>query len=146
MKCNHEKIKSVNCKIYCLYCGEELPIDYIIGKKKIEQQNNQENGENPPENAPETQQTDEQTSAPAEAAAIARETIFVSSSTSYTCMSWPGSPMLSCAAFSRSMTCRRTRQKRPKKPRKRQTKQKPGTPGERVANNGYSLRPDYRRQ
>ena len=67
MNCKHEKIKSVNCKIFCLYCGEELPIDYIIGKKKIEQQNTQENGENPPENAPEEQQTDEQTSAPAEA-------------------------------------------------------------------------------
>ena len=57
MSCKHEKIKSVNCKIYCLYCGEELPIDYIIGKKRIEQQDTQENGENPPENAPEEQQT-----------------------------------------------------------------------------------------
>lgn len=67
MSCKHEKIKSVNCKIFCLYCGEELPIDYIIGKKRIEQQDTQANGENPPENAPEEQQTDEQTSALAEA-------------------------------------------------------------------------------
>ena len=68
MSCKHEKIKSVNCKIFCLYCGEELPIDYIVGRKRIEQQGTQENGENPPENAPDEQQTDEQTSDPAEAA------------------------------------------------------------------------------
>ena len=35
MNCNHEKIKSVNCEIFCLYCGEKLPIDYLVAKDRI---------------------------------------------------------------------------------------------------------------
>lgn len=25
MSCNHERIKSVNCKLFCIDCGAELP-------------------------------------------------------------------------------------------------------------------------
>jgi hypothetical protein len=38
MACNHERIKSVNCVIYCCDCGAELPIDYRVGRERIEQQ------------------------------------------------------------------------------------------------------------
>lgn len=59
MICLHEKIKSENCVIKCMLCGEVLPIDYIIAKPRIEAQKQAENpapdpepGNNPPE--PET--------------------------------------------------------------------------------------------
>ena len=32
MGCNHERIKSVNCRIYCDICGVELPADFVPGK------------------------------------------------------------------------------------------------------------------
>ena len=35
MACNHERIKSVNCVISCVLCGEILPIDYLVGKDRI---------------------------------------------------------------------------------------------------------------
>lgn len=35
MACKHERIKSVNCVIYCDICGKELPIDYLVGKDRI---------------------------------------------------------------------------------------------------------------
>jgi hypothetical protein len=35
MACNHERIKSVNCVIYCDICGEKLPVDYLVGKGRI---------------------------------------------------------------------------------------------------------------
>lgn len=38
MTCKHEKLKSVNCHIYCQICGEELPIDYLVGKDRIKAQ------------------------------------------------------------------------------------------------------------
>ena len=38
MACKHEKLKSVNCHIYCQICGEELPIDYLVGKDRIKAQ------------------------------------------------------------------------------------------------------------
>ena len=38
MSCKHEKLKSVNCHIYCQICGEELPIDYLVGKDRIKAQ------------------------------------------------------------------------------------------------------------
>ena len=38
MGCTHERIKSVNCVIYCADCGEKLPIDYLVGKDKIKEQ------------------------------------------------------------------------------------------------------------
>lgn len=36
MACNHERIKSVNCRIFCDICGVELPVDYLMGKHKTE--------------------------------------------------------------------------------------------------------------
>ena len=39
MNCKHERIKSVNCEIFCLECGEKLPIDYLVGKERIAEQN-----------------------------------------------------------------------------------------------------------
>lgn len=42
MNCNHEKIKSVNCEIFCLFCGEKLPIDYLAAKARIAAQKSAE--------------------------------------------------------------------------------------------------------
>jgi hypothetical protein len=42
MACKHERIKSVNCVIYCDICGEKLPIDYIVGKDRIAEQKAEE--------------------------------------------------------------------------------------------------------
>ena len=39
MSCKHERIKSVNCHIFCDICGEELPIDYLVAKDRIAAQN-----------------------------------------------------------------------------------------------------------
>lgn len=36
--CKHERIMSVNCVIYCAECGEILPIDYLVGKDRIKEQ------------------------------------------------------------------------------------------------------------
>lgn len=36
--CNHERIKSVNCEIFCAICGEKLPVDYLVGKDRVAQQ------------------------------------------------------------------------------------------------------------
>lgn len=38
MACEHKRIKSVNCVIMCADCGEELPIDYLVGKDRISAQ------------------------------------------------------------------------------------------------------------
>ena len=46
MACNHERIKSVNCVIYCADCGEKLPIDYMVGKSRIAEQKTAETPEN----------------------------------------------------------------------------------------------------
>ena len=32
MACNHEQIKSVNCVLFCLKCGEKLPADFMMKK------------------------------------------------------------------------------------------------------------------
>ena len=29
MACNHEQIMSVNCVLYCIKCGAELPKDFV---------------------------------------------------------------------------------------------------------------------
>lgn len=42
MTCKHERIKSVNCVIFCADCGAKLPIDYLVGKDRIKAQNEQE--------------------------------------------------------------------------------------------------------
>ena len=38
MSCEHKRLKSVNCVIYCAECGEKLPVDYLVGKSRIEEQ------------------------------------------------------------------------------------------------------------
>lgn len=38
MACTHERIKSVNCVIFCADCGEKLNVDYLVGKSKIREQ------------------------------------------------------------------------------------------------------------
>ena len=42
MSCKHEKIKSVNCEIFCMECGEKLPIDYLVAKRRIVEQKSAE--------------------------------------------------------------------------------------------------------
>ena len=42
MACEHKRIKSVNCEIFCMDCGEKLPIDYLVAKPRIAEQNKQE--------------------------------------------------------------------------------------------------------
>ena len=32
MACTHERIKSVNCRIFCVLCGAELPLEYLTRK------------------------------------------------------------------------------------------------------------------
>lgn len=49
--CKHERIKSVNCVIFCDICGEKLPVDYLVGKSRIEEQK----AVNPAENAEKTE-------------------------------------------------------------------------------------------
>ena len=49
MSCKHEKLKSVNCHIYCQICGEELPIDYLVGKDRIKAQETAEKAVEPAE-------------------------------------------------------------------------------------------------
>lgn len=51
MACEHKRIKSVNCEIFCMDCGEKLPIDYLVGKERIAQQKAEEPK---PEEAPRT--------------------------------------------------------------------------------------------
>ena len=31
MECEHKRIKSVNCALYCMDCGKELPPDALHG-------------------------------------------------------------------------------------------------------------------
>ena len=38
MSCEHKRLKSVNCVIYCAECGEKLPVDYLVGKSRIAEQ------------------------------------------------------------------------------------------------------------
>ena len=47
MKCEHKRLKSVNCVISCADCGEILPIDYLVGKDRIKEQNAAEAAEEP---------------------------------------------------------------------------------------------------
>ena len=36
MACNHERIKSVNCVLFCDICGEKLPAGFVPGKSSPE--------------------------------------------------------------------------------------------------------------
>lgn len=65
MSCKHERIKSVNCVLFCDICGEKLPAEYLTGKQPTEEakavndpKNWQETAmENVPENATATKPT-----------------------------------------------------------------------------------------
>lgn len=54
MACSHERIKSVNCEIFCMDCGEKLPIDYLVGKERIAEQNKAAKPAEEPKEAPKT--------------------------------------------------------------------------------------------
>ena len=49
MSCKHERIKSVNCEIFCMDCNEKLPIDYLVGKERIAAQKAAEKAAEPEE-------------------------------------------------------------------------------------------------
>lgn len=36
MKCDHKRVKSVNCVLSCVDCGEILPADFLTAKKAAE--------------------------------------------------------------------------------------------------------------
>lgn len=62
MACKHERIKSVNCVIFCDICGEQLPVDYLVGKERIAAQKDvkpatEAKGEEIPAEAPEAAKT-----------------------------------------------------------------------------------------
>ena len=45
MACEHKRIKSVNCVISCMDCGEILPVDYLKGKTRKDGQTGAESPE-----------------------------------------------------------------------------------------------------
>ena len=47
MACEHKRIKSVNCEIFCMDCGEKLPIDYLVAKPRIAEQDKEQPAEQP---------------------------------------------------------------------------------------------------
>ena len=51
MECNHGRIKSVNCRIFCDICGAELPADWLTGKNTPAQDNAAEPAEKPAKKA-----------------------------------------------------------------------------------------------
>ena len=52
MACAHERIKSVNCVLFCDICGEKLPNDYLVGKSRIADQKAAETATEPQETKP----------------------------------------------------------------------------------------------
>lgn len=57
MACEHKKIKSENCVISCMECGVILPIDYLVGKDRIKEQNAAEEPAAEPKEAPKKRTT-----------------------------------------------------------------------------------------
>ena len=51
MECKHERIKSVNCRIFCDICGVELPAGFIPGKHTPEPEQAAEPAEKPAKKA-----------------------------------------------------------------------------------------------
>ena len=51
MACKHERIKSENCVISCLLCGEILPSDFLTKKNTSETEKAAETPEKPQETA-----------------------------------------------------------------------------------------------
>ena len=46
MVCKHERVKSVNCVLFCDVCGAELPADFLTGKYSTKEQKAAETPEN----------------------------------------------------------------------------------------------------
>lgn len=46
MACEHKRIKSENCVISCIDCGEILPLEFLTGKKSSTQETPAETPEN----------------------------------------------------------------------------------------------------
>ena len=36
MSCEHKRIKSVNCRYFCIDCGDEIPEAFVFGNKQPE--------------------------------------------------------------------------------------------------------------
>lgn len=36
MECKHERLKTVNNRLFCMDCGAELPLEVLTGEKKKE--------------------------------------------------------------------------------------------------------------
>ncbi len=34
--CEHKNLKTVNCRLFCMDCGAELPLEFLTGEKKKE--------------------------------------------------------------------------------------------------------------
>lgn len=54
MTCKHERIKSVNCRIFCDICGEELPVDYLTANNTHAKQSAAETPTEPQKTATKT--------------------------------------------------------------------------------------------
>ena len=72
--CLHEKIKSVNCKIFCMYCGAELPIDYLVAKPRIEAQKQAEKAAEPAQTDNKPSEPEQAAEKPVKAVKAAKET------------------------------------------------------------------------
>lgn len=51
MACTHERIKSVNCILFCDICGEKLPADFFAMKKPKKEEKAAETPVEPQETA-----------------------------------------------------------------------------------------------
>jgi hypothetical protein len=51
MACEHKRIKSVNCVLFCDVCGEKLPADFLTGKHSSEPAKAAETAKEPQETA-----------------------------------------------------------------------------------------------
>lgn len=40
MECKHKRIKSVNCELFCIDCGEKLPDSFLMPSNKQKQPEN----------------------------------------------------------------------------------------------------------
>ena len=50
MACKHKRIKSVNCVLFCMDCGEQLPEDFLKPKKTAEKPAEEpKTADNPPQ-------------------------------------------------------------------------------------------------
>lgn len=48
MGCTHDRIKSVNCHIFCDICGAELPVEYLTRKTYTGEQEQPEKAQETP--------------------------------------------------------------------------------------------------